>query len=392
MARRRRQAGPDSRQFDLFTLAPPATAPSLPTPTPATTTRLPTPPTAPRPTPAGGAAPQSQPSPPLVDGDRKYKLTRRSAGDIAERAAETWHRRRVGDNLAIPLGIVAGLALLGQTGTDGTDTTTFVLGLRKRELLKFHQRIWGYAWIRHPYLVEIARPIHEWLNEEKEPPAKVIDTVHAVTHAALSSGLLAITGDPNPVMRCEADLLGMLLSRLRSEGARLALAEIHTPPDMADLIARIVFDCGDELKPGQWIDEPTAGTGGLLRSTALLMRMRGHDPHQFGWSMGEIDPIAAACAAVNAIVWDLGGNVLIHVGDTLAIGNGPSRAYAHRKAVEAHHKELVKDATTAARFMVAFRKLMTIVGEVEESSHQRPRRPDPAGHLGAAVQAHIVRS
>ncbi|MFC7593575.1 hypothetical protein ACFQYP_65105 [Nonomuraea antimicrobica] len=161
---------------------------------------------------------------------------------------------------------------------------------------------------------------------------------------------------------------------------------------MADLIARIVFDCGDELKPGQWIDEPTAGTGGLLRSTALLMRMRGHDPHQFGWSMGEIDPIAAACAAVNAIVWDLGGNVLIHVGDTLAIGNGPSRAYAHRKAVEAHHKELVKDATTAARFMVAFRKLMTIVGEVEESSHQRPRRPDPAGHLGAAVQAHIVRS
>ncbi|GAA3251448.1 N-6 DNA methylase [Nonomuraea helvata] len=390
MARRRRQAGPDARQFDLFTMAPQSTAPLLSTPTPATTTQLPTPSPTPQPALTTAAARQAPPDAHLVDGDRRYRLSRRSAADLAERAAEAWHQRRAGSDIAIPMGIVAGLTLLRKTGTDGTDTARFVLGLDKRALLKFHQRIWGYVWIRHPYLVEIARPIHEWLSVEEDPPAKAIDAVHALTHTMIRNGLLDITGDPDPMMRCEADLLGMVLTQMRSERARLALAEVHTPPDMADLIVRVLFDRGGNLKPGQWIDEPTAGTGGLLRSTALLMRMQGMNPHEFGWSLGEIDPIAAACAAVNAVVWDLGGNVLIHVGDTLATGNGPSRAYEHRKAVEAHYEKVMDSATTAARFIAALRKAKTLMGTVEKS-RQHPHRTGPEGHLGAAVQARIVR-
>ncbi|MDX3100489.1 N-6 DNA methylase [Nonomuraea angiospora] len=385
MAKRRRQAGPDPRQFDLFAMAPQAAAPVLPTPTPATTTQLPTPP--PPPTTAA-ALTQPQPIAHLVDGDRKHRIARRSAVELAELAVEAWYSGHVGDDIAIPMGVVAGLTQLRKTATDGTDTASFILGLDKRALLKFHQHIWSHLWIRHPYLVEMSRPIHEWLNQEKGPPAKVIDAVHTVTHAAIRNGLFHIAGDPDPAMRSDTDLLGTMLTRMRSEGKRAALAEIHTPPEVADLMASVLFR-PDGMQPGQWIDDPAAGTGGLLRAAALAMRMRGMNPHEFGWSMTEIDPIAAACAAVNALVWGLGRNVLIYVGDTLTTGDAASRAYKHRKAVEAHHERVMEASISAANWMVAIRKVQTLIGKVEESP-STPGRPGRGGHLGAAAQTHVA--
>ncbi len=45
-----------------------------------------------------------------------------------------------------------------------------------------------------------------------------------------------------------------------------------------------------------------SSSGGLTTWRCVRLRSRGLDPHHFGWSMGEIDLVAAACAAVNAVV------------------------------------------------------------------------------------------
>ncbi|MEU9887966.1 N-6 DNA methylase [Sphaerisporangium sp. NPDC051011] len=337
-------------QLDLFAQHVLPAQGTLPAPTPATTTRV---------SPLATAAKATPPQPTvsaLADGDRRTRTLRKSASDIAEIAAETWHRQHAvaGDGIAIAMGIVAGLTLLRKTSRDGVDTATFLLDLDPPTLLEFHRRIWAYTWIRHPYLIDCARAIHDWLNEDTDPPAKIVSAVHAVTHAVIRAGLLDITGDPDPALRCDADVLGLFLTRLRSQGAGAALAEIHTPPDVANLLtsilnaaAKLTIEPG-QPKPGGWLDEPAAGTGGMFRAAAMVMREQGTNPHDFGWSMTDLDPIAAAACAVNALVWDLGPSVLVWCGDTLAEGDGPARAWERRKAVLEHHDHMMSIASMTA--------------------------------------------
>ncbi|MGW2199159.1 N-6 DNA methylase, partial [Streptosporangium sp. NPDC001682] len=179
------------------------------------------------------------------------------------------------------------------------------------------RRIWGAQWLNQPYLIEIARPLHDWLEQDEEPSVDVVKAARAVAQAAIKSGLLSITGNPDPQWRCQEDVLGAVLTTLRSKGGRDALAEFHTPTPVADMMAKMLLT-PDSIKPGMSFDEPAAGTGGMLRALALALREHDRNPHDYVWSMGELNPTAAACAAVNAIVWDLGPNVLIHVGNTLA--------------------------------------------------------------------------
>jgi hypothetical protein len=52
--------------------------------------------------------------------------------------------------------------------------------------------------------------------------------------------------------------------------------------------------------------------------------------------MADVDPIAAACFVVNALVWNLGPHVYIFHGDTLRHGDHFKQAAEHRaKAVHA---------------------------------------------------------
>lgn len=103
-------------------------------------------------------------------------------------------------------------------------------------------------------------------------------------------------------------------------------------------MARMVL--GGELpRPGAAIDEPAAGTGGMIRATAHAIRALGGDPRNYTWSMADIDRYAIACCAINAWIWGLGRQVLLFCGDTLATGDGPVRAARMRDAVLAHHRE-----------------------------------------------------
>ncbi|MDQ1033567.1 hypothetical protein QF035_011236 [Streptomyces umbrinus] len=306
-------------------------------------------------------------TPALTAARRKRTRTRglsptHLALDVAEKVAPTWHRNRIDSLMEVPVGVVAVLSLLRQTD-DGPDLTGHLLTFGPQELLDHYRRVWGLLWISRPELVEWAHPLRGWLDEE-EQSAKRLAAVHAVTRAALETGLLELTADADPSWRSEADVLGFLVTELRSRGAREALGQVHTPPDMCDLMVRMTLSVED-LPEGAWLGEPTAGTGGLVRAAAQYLRETGRDPRAYVWAMNDLDPISSACCAVNAVVWDLGRRVLISCTDTLHEGDGTERALAERTAVFARRNELIGRAQTIAATYEA-------VAEVEDLISRGP--------------------
>lgn len=100
-------------------------------------------------------------------------------------------------------------------------------------------------------------------------------------------------------------------------------------------------------EPGGTFHDPAAGTGGLMRAAALTLRLQGADPHEYMWSMNDVDPLAVACCAVNATVWSLGPHVLISRSDTLTTGDGSERAARHRYQLLDSHERLMYALTGA---------------------------------------------
>lgn len=64
--------------------------------------------------------------------------------------------------------------------------------------------------------------------------------------------------------------------------------------------------------------------------------------------MVDIDPIAAACCAVNAMVWKLGPRVTVACADTLANPNAVVDAMKEARAVFEHRDEVVGKARIIA--------------------------------------------
>ena len=109
--------------------------------------------------------------------------------------------------------------------------------------------------------------------------------------------------------------------------------------------------------PGQAIHEPTAGSGGLIRAAAQNIRRLGGDLAQYTWAMGDIDSLAIACAATNAIVWGLGDNVLAYRADALAEPGATKRAIETRQAVLDHHRAILRAALPIATLELTLRDL-----------------------------------
>lgn len=169
-----------------------------------------------------------------------------TAHHLAEKIARVWygHGYHTGDSIVIPLGTTAALAMLGRRHVrDGTDVPQHVLALNPEQLQQFLREVWAHAWLYElydPYLTSCSHDLWGWLDDrDTSPPADVLAAVHSVTHAAVKGGLFDLTGDPDPVWRCQHDVLGALLTELRSPGARDARAEHHSPPDMAHLLIRM---------------------------------------------------------------------------------------------------------------------------------------------------------
>ncbi|WP_051812130.1 N-6 DNA methylase [Kitasatospora sp. MBT63] len=262
---------------------------------------------------------------------------------LAEAVTSAWWRNGGTNRFEIAIGAVAGLALWPAKGrTIAPYVADWWRTLSATDILKALEECFARWWVVRPDLIECARPIHDWLTDESTR-ADFAAPVRAVVHAALNAGLLDLLGDDHPYLRSSTDVLGFLLTAFRSPSQREDLAEIHTPPDMADLMARMLLD-GIGFEPGHSFDDPAAGSGGLHRAAAQTLRDAGRDPADFLWSMTDVDPIAASLCAVNAIVWGLGPNVLVWCGNTLTEGDGPRRAAKRRAEVIEHRDQYLRIA------------------------------------------------
>ncbi|MFF3976994.1 hypothetical protein [Streptomyces sp. NPDC001828] len=281
-----------------------------------------------------------------------------TAFDIAEAVSRAWHNAQGGAAIEIPMGVVATLALWPLRGPDAYLAADWWLSLDDTQLLTAFRECWARWWIMRPDLIDRATPLHKWIEDEEPGPTRA-RAVRAVVEAALTRGLLHLTSSDDASCRSTADVMGAVLAVMRSQGAHDALAEVHTPPEVAELMARMVID-DMHLKPGMRFDEPTGGTGQMYRAAVQVMREKDIDPHEFGWALTDIDELAAAGAAVNAVIWDLGPHVLIACGDTLHEGDCYTKAADQARAVIERRDQLHAQAV----FLAAIQKVEALVRRV----------------------------
>ncbi|TQK44377.1 N-6 DNA methylase [Streptomyces sp. SLBN-118] len=348
-------------QLDLFADADTPNEPPAP-PAPAATPRRYLADLPPAPAPVTMSA---QPRPKLATVKPKLAHYRPSLGnphetafDIAEAVSYAWHHAQGGAGIEVPIGVVATLALWPLRGPEAYLAADWWLSLDDDQLLTAFRECWARWWIMRPDLIDRATPLHKWVDDEKPGPTRA-RAVRAVVEAALTRGLLHLTSSDDPDARSTTDVMGALLAVMRSQGAHDALAEIHTPPEVAELMARMLLD-DMPLQPGMKFDEPAGGTGGMYRAAVQVMREKDIDPHDFGWSLADIDDLAAAGAAVNAIIWDLGPHVLIACGDTLREGNLTEKAAQQARESFERRDELHSQAV----FLAAMQKVEALVREV----------------------------
>lgn len=192
----------------------------------------------------------------------------RRALEIGEAVAERWHNRHGGTAIEVPIGVVAALSLIREKDPNGPDLKTQILTQDGPQLIEMLREIWSMHWMHRPDLIERARILHEWLNDEVDEYR--MHAVQAVAETALKRGLFDLTAHEDPFLRSATDVLSPVMMCLRSQGARQGLGEYHTPAPVADAMADMlaagqVMDISlavDAPRTGQHIHDPCAGSGG----------------------------------------------------------------------------------------------------------------------------------
>lgn len=255
---------------------------------------------------------------------------------VAEAADRAWHGAGAGTDEGVCVGVIAALALLGRADPEGPDPREQILALADEEVAQLLGEVWAMFTISRPELAFRCGPFGEWLNAEK-PDRHLLAGAGAVARAAVESGLLALTLDLE--IARQVDLLGCVYTMMRSHRARAARGEFYTPPHVAEMMAQIVIR---DLGPGQSICDMTAGTGGLLRGVAAVLRADGRDPAAYLWYGCDISPVAVAGLAVSAHIWGLGHQVVIGCADTLAEPDWYLRALREQQEATEAQRSRVK--------------------------------------------------
>lgn len=241
---------------------------------------------------------------------------------IAEAVAGCWGRAcSGGTDLEIPVGVLAALTLI-RPGPSGDHPADHIRSLSTGDFCDLLRHVWARFAILRPDLSPNVAVIRNWLWEDRRLP--LIDAAHDVATTALSHGLLDLYAHPDT--RRSTDLFGPLLVALRPDSAITARGQIYTPHGVAELIAHILGPT-----PEANVYEPAVGTGAMLAAAANVLRAHGRDPSEITWYANDIDPIAVACLAVNAHLWDLGPKVLFAVADTITEPHWVPAALAARQ-------------------------------------------------------------
>ncbi|OXM42746.1 hypothetical protein CFP71_42205 [Amycolatopsis thailandensis] len=253
----------------------------------------------------------------------------RSGGDphehaqkIAARVDEVWHSWHGHGDLEVPVSVVAVLSLLAPPPSRRDTLVNAISALDPDGFADLVRRMWKEFVLARPDLVNRAWPLIEpWLGDRQMTP-ETARAARAVAHEALRRDLFALTD----TTRWEIDLLGALLTTVRTASAWKARGQYYTPASVTDVMARLV---GAPV-PGQSIGDPACGTGGMFRAAAAAMREAGNDPATASWEGNDVDELAVACCAINVVLWGLGTNVLLGVGNTLT-ADWRERALAERR-------------------------------------------------------------
>jgi hypothetical protein len=250
----------------------------------------------------------------------------RDASDHAWRIAEAvdaaWSAHHsTGTDLHIPVSVVAVLALYrGRANPDGPDPAQMLAQADPADVACLLRAIWRAFITTRPDFAMRVMPLVSWLHDN--PSDWQLSGAHTTARAAVRAGILTFAAD---IEQCrETDLLGNLLQVLRSHRSKAGRGQFYTPQSVAESLALINLGAlmaeaakATERPPGQSIMDPAAGTGALLCGAARVLRQRDLDPADHTWYANDIDPLAAACLAVNAHLWGLGPNVVIGCADGL---------------------------------------------------------------------------
>lgn len=253
---------------------------------------------------------------------------------IADAAHAWWTANRGGSSdRAIAVGTLAALALSAPSRAEGPDYGPLLLPLDDEQLVDTLRASWNTFWTYDPDLTEAARPLHDWLSHT---PDSAIRGLADYARVLVRAGLLEYCSD---VTRAESDdVLGLLITRMRSYSERQSTGEFFTPAIATNLMGDVLFSA--DRRPGDLFLEPAAGTGTMARSAAATMRFCGTDPASYRWWLNDLDRLNAACCAVNAQLWRLGRRVTVSCGDALnhprhleeAVRERAERASAEQKA------------------------------------------------------------
>ena len=297
---------------------------------------------------------------------------------VAEAAAEEWWSHKDAGLDSIPIGVIAALALNGRARDTGPGPAQLIRNATDDEIADLLASIWAMFWIIRPELAIRCRPFGGWL-EERPLPAKTVAAAAAVARAATRAGLFTITRQWENLYA--ADLLGPAYLHLRADAAQKVNGEFYTPPDMCRILARLTFfgeNGQHDPPPGMKINDPTCGTGGILRAIAEILREHGLDPHDFWWVGNDIDPVVTAGLAVNAHLWNLGPRVVIGTADILTDPEWHQRAWKEQLAAIAKRDACRDGAAAGAAFRAGIALADQLMAPPEpEAAPASPDKPEP---------------
>ncbi|MEU2593870.1 N-6 DNA methylase [Streptomyces albidoflavus] len=263
--------------------------------------------------------------------------------------ADAWYGAYGGGRIEIPMGLVATLALWPQKGYP-QELAAFLNPLDASHIVQCVNEVAAYWWLRRPDLIGVAHRLFSWAEEDLSDQEEA--AIRQTWKAAIRHNALDHTGSPDPYDRTWIDLMSWTITNLRHHSARSGLGEYHTPPEVVDVLTRVVMDKPEfaasmlgDAQPGASILDPCAGTGGMLRGAALQLRHDGKNPADYRWFAQELDPISAGGCAINFLVWELGPNAMVACGDTLSEGDLYPRAVEHRREMEKRRDEYLAAVT-----------------------------------------------
>ncbi|MFJ4680567.1 N-6 DNA methylase [Kitasatospora sp. NPDC088783] len=270
--------------------------------------------------------------------------------------ADAWLGRHGAGRIDIPTGVVAVLALWPIRTLGAVHAPTLADFVSRQDAARWPAtagQIAAWHWMRRPDLIDTAHPLLGWADEAHN--GATLRAVRDVAQAAIRHGIFTVAGEADPCLRSRADPLSWAITALRHGGDRSRLAEFHIPPHIADLTARMRL--GHNPPAAGEVADLACGTGGMLRPLAQHLRENGVDPHRWRWHLQEKDPIAAAAAAVNTLLWDLGPQATVVCADSLQERSTRAQDAARPPGLDGHHGAVCTAARTIAGQLAVLRTL-----------------------------------